>query len=71
MDQAKIDRINYLSRKSKADGLTDAEKAEQAKLREEYRASFRRSMHGILENTVIQYPDGSKVKVKKKPDGTC
>ena len=34
MTQEKIDRINYLARKSREQELTDAEKAEQAKLRE-------------------------------------
>ncbi len=36
MDQKKIDRINELSRKSKAEGLTDEEKQEQLFLRREY-----------------------------------
>ncbi len=39
MDQKKIDRINELARKSKAEGLTEAEKAEQTELRNEYRAA--------------------------------
>lgn len=60
MEKVKLDRINELARKSKAEGLTDAEKAEQKELRTEYLAEFRASFTGILENTVIQYPDGSK-----------
>lgn len=71
MDQKKIDRINFLAKKSKAEGLTDAEKLEQTLLRNEYRASFRVSMRGIMDNTVIQYPDGTKKKVVKKPDAKC
>ena len=66
MEQAKIDRINFLARKSKAEGLTPEEKAEQDVLRKEYIASFRASMTGILDNTYIQRPDGTKEKVQKK-----
>jgi len=66
MEQKKIDRINELARKSKAEGLTDAEKQEQKVLRDEYIASFRQSLTGILSNTYIQTPDGKKVKVEKK-----
>ena len=66
MEQSKIDRINFLARKSKAEGLTFEEKAEQDVLRKEYIASFRASMTGILDNTYIQRPDGSKEKVQKK-----
>ena len=42
--QEKIDRINALYHKSKAEGLTDEEKAEQAKLRAEYVASVRNNL---------------------------
>ena len=66
MEQTKIDRINFLARKSKAEGLTAEEKAEQDLLRKEYIASFRASMTGILDNTYIQRPDGTKEKVGKK-----
>lgn len=66
MEQAKIDRINELARKSKVEPLTDEEKAEQKALREEYIAEFRLSFGGILDNTVIQYPDGSRKSLKKE-----
>ena len=66
MEQHKLERINELSRKSKTEGLTEAEKAEQKALREEYIASFRTSMRGILDNTYIQTPDGKKTKLKPR-----
>lgn len=67
MEQSKIDRINELARKQKSpEGLTPEEKEEQALLREEYIAGFRASMRGILDNTYVQYPDGTKKKVEKK-----
>ena len=66
MEQAKIDRINELARKSKVEPLTDEEKAEQKALRDEYILEFRRSFGGILDNTVIQYPDGSRKSLKKE-----
>jgi uncharacterized protein YnzC (UPF0291/DUF896 family) len=66
MEQTKLDRINELAKKSKTEELTPEEKAEQKKLREEYILEFRAGMRGILDNTYIQYPDGTKVKVEKK-----
>ena len=72
MDQKKIDRINFLAKKAKTEGLTPEEIKEREELRNEYRQSFRYGMQGILDNTVIQRPDGTKIPVKrKKPDGTC
>ena len=65
MEQAKIERINYLARESKIRELTAAEKEEQAALRQEYVAEFRASFGGILDNTVIKRPDGSVEKLKK------
>ena len=63
MEASKIERINALARKSKAEGLTEEEKLEQKQLRTEYLAEFRASFTGILENTVIQYPDGTRQSV--------
>ena len=61
----KINRINFLSKKSREEGLTESEKAEQQKLREEYVAAFRQSLKNTLDNTVIERPDGSREKLKK------
>ncbi len=66
MDEKKTQRINELARKAKTVGLTDAEKAEQAQLRKEYVAAFRISLTSILDNTYIQDPDGTKVKVHRR-----
>ena len=66
MEQKKIDRINELARKKKAEGLTPAEQEEQAALRAEYIAGFRASLTAQLENTVVVDPDGTRHKVEKK-----
>lgn len=65
MDQKKIDRINELARKSKSEGLTEAEKAEQTELRSEYRRAVTGNLAAQLENTYIMTPDGKKRKVGK------
>jgi len=56
---ADIKRINELYHKAKAEGLTEAEKKEQAVLREEYVASFRRNLRSQLDQINIQNEDGS------------
>ena len=63
MEKEKLDRINFLAKKSKSEPLTEEELAEQKALRAEYIREFRASFTGILENTVIQYPDGSRQSV--------
>ena len=65
MEKEQVARINELARKQKAEGLTDEEKAEQKALRDEYIREFRISMGMMLDNTVIQYPDGSRKSLKK------
>ena len=67
MTQEKIDRINELARKAKTpEGLTPEESAERDVLRREYIDSFKRSLVGQLDNTYIQYPDGTKKTLGKK-----
>ena len=68
MVQEKIDRINYLARESKIRELNEEEKAEQAALRREYINEFRLSLGGILNNTVIERPDGSREALKTKKE---
>ena len=46
MKKEKIDRINELGRLAKERALTEAEKAEQKALREEYLAEVRATLHG-------------------------
>ncbi|MBR4098561.1 MAG: DUF896 domain-containing protein [Clostridium sp.] len=68
MEQSKIDRINALARKAKSpEGLTPEEMTERDVLRREYIDSFKRSLVGQLENTYIQYPDGTRKKLGKDP----
>lgn len=69
MTQEKINRINELAHKSKTEGLTESEKAEQAKLRREYIDSFKASLVGQLENTYIVDEKGNKKKVQRKSNG--
>lgn len=67
MDQQKIDRINALARKAKTpEGLTPEETAERDALRKEYVAAVKQSLTGQLDNTYIQYPDGSKKKLEPR-----
>ena len=66
MEKAKIDRINELARKAKSEGLTEEEKAEQQKLRDEYRADFKANLMGQLDRVYIKEADGSTTKVIKQ-----
>ena len=67
MDQAKIERINELARKLKTpEGLTAEESAERQALHQEYLAAVRANLTAQLDSTVIQYPDGTRKKLKKK-----
>ncbi len=66
MTNEKIARINELARKSKTTGLTEAEKAEQQALRQEYVADVKASLRAQLNHTSIQEPDGTIHKIGKK-----
>lgn len=66
MDEKTIARINELYKKSKAEGLTEAEAAEQAMLRKEYIEAFRRNLRGQLDNIDIKEADGSITNLGEK-----
>lgn len=66
MREEKIKRINALYHKSQAEGLTDAEKAEQKALRAEYLAAIRADIRGTLNNISIVEADGSITSLSKE-----
>ena len=72
MLEEKIARINELYKKSKAEGLTEEEKKEQALLRQEYIANVRKNLKAQLDNNDMVNEDGTvenlgeKYAVKKK-----
>ena len=68
MDQKKIDRINELARKAKAEGLTEQEEKERAVLRREYIDSVVGNLKGHLDNTYVVDEKGNKKKLGKKGD---
>lgn len=65
MDKEKIARINFLAKKSKAEGLTEAEKSEQTQLRNEYRQYMRNGYMAEFTNTYIVDEHGNKRKLIK------
>lgn len=66
MDKSRIDRINELYRKSKAEGLSEVEKMEQQILRKEYIDAIKRNLTSQLDNISIQEKDGSIIDLGKK-----
>ena len=66
MTQEKVDKINEYARRVKAgETLTAEQLAERDALRREYIESYVRNLRATLDNTSIQYPDGTKKKLNK------
>ena len=61
-----VERINYLAKKEKESGLTDAEKAEQAKLRREYIDKIKKNLRSELSNVYTVDDCGVEHTLKKK-----
>lgn len=66
MTDEKIQRINELARKSKAEGLTKEEREEQALLRQEFIASVKGNLRAQLNNISIQNEDGTITNLGEK-----
>lgn len=69
MTAQQIERINELYHKSQSVGLTQEEKEEQKRLRQEYIAAIRANLRGTLNNISIQEKDGSITDLGKKYGG--
>ena len=59
MEKQKINRINELYRKSKAEGLTASEREEQNLLRKEYIEAVRRNLRSQLDQIDVIEKDGT------------
>lgn len=66
IDEKKIARINELYHRSKAEGLTEEEKEEQAKLRKEYIEAVRMNLRGQLDRIDVQEADGTITNLGEK-----
>lgn len=66
MNQKKIERINALYRKSKAEGLTEEEKKEQDLLRKEYIASVKSNLRNQLNNIDVINEQGKVENLGEK-----
>lgn len=61
-----VQRINALYHKSKAEGLTEEEKKEQAELRSAYIENVKAHLRGQLNNISIVEKDGSITDLGEK-----
>ena len=55
----------YAARVKAGETLSPEEIADRDKLRAEFIAEFRKNFRAQLDNTVVQFPDGSKKSLKK------
>ena len=64
--EERLVRINELAQKEREGGFAPEETAERAELRVAYGFAFRAEFKGILDNTYVQKPDGSRKKLQSK-----
>ena len=65
-DQKKLDRINFLAKKNKAEGLTKQELEEREVLRKEYLENFRAHFRSRLENGKVVHTQEEYDELVKK-----
>ena len=68
MEKSKLERISFLSRKSRNETLSEEEIKEQKVLREEYLADIKKDLTRTLSDVYIVDKDGNKTKLKKKDE---
>ena len=66
-EKSRTEKLNEYARRVKAgEVLTPEEIADRDKLRQEYIEAFRKNFRAQLDNTVVQYPDGTKKSLTEK-----
>lgn len=65
MEKRNTDRISELTRISRERELTPEEQAERQQLRQNYLKAFRSQFRTQLDNTVVEYPDGSRASLRE------
>ena len=65
MEKRNLERISMLTRLSRERELTPEEQAERQELRQAYLKAFRGQMRAQLDNTLVEYPDGSRVSLRE------
>ncbi|WP_284140044.1 MULTISPECIES: DUF896 domain-containing protein [unclassified Virgibacillus] len=68
ISKQKLERINFLAKKAKNEGLTNAEKEEQAELRQEYLKNVRKSFKNQFKTMTVIDPAGNDVTPQKVRD---
>ncbi|AWZ47055.1 DUF896 domain-containing protein [Latilactobacillus sakei] len=68
MDQKRLDRINELANKAKAEGLTPEETTERQELRDAYLKDFRSSFRSQVEMLQVYDKEGKEVTPEKVKD---
>ena len=61
-----IARINELAHKKKTEGLTEAERLEQAHLREKFLDNFRANFRAQLDNIELVDPDDPRLEEQRR-----
>jgi uncharacterized protein YnzC (UPF0291/DUF896 family) len=65
-EKSRTEKLNeYAARVKAGEVLTPEEIADRDRLRREFLAEFRKNFRSQLDNTVVQYPDGTKKPLKK------
>lgn len=65
MEQGNLERLSALTALSRQRELTEEEQQERKQRREAYLKDFRSRFRAQLENTDVQYPDGTRAPLTK------